>query len=306
MSFTFSHPQYLFFLFAIPLIVFIHFFSLGNKKKHALKFANFDAIARIEGVDFFSKNVVLLFLNLLIVILLVFSVSGLTLHTTRESSSFSYVLAVDSSQSMEADDVFPNRINAAKDAAIDFIDKAPFGIRAGVISFGGGSKIEIEVTQRKDEIKSAIRSIGIGGYGGTDIYEAVLTSANTLKGESAKSIILLSDGQINVGSIDDAIDYANKNDVIVNTIGIGTVEGGNTEYSFSKLDEDSLKSLAYNTGGTYFSGNDAENLSKSFSGILDLTEKKVSIELFDYLVMAALILLVISFFLSNTKYVSLP
>ena len=57
-EFTFLHPKFLFFLFAIPILFVIHFLSLTNRKKVALKFANFNAIARIQGIDFFSKNLV--------------------------------------------------------------------------------------------------------------------------------------------------------------------------------------------------------------------------------------------------------
>jgi len=304
-TFSFAHPQYLFFLFSIPLIIFIHFLSLGSKKKRALTFANFDAISKIEGVDFFSKNVIILFLNILIVTALIFAISGLTFHTFMESSSFSFVLALDSSQSMEADDFLPSRIVIAKEKAMEFIDSAPVDVKIGLISFSGGSKIEKDLTKRKDELKHAMNSIGIGGYGGTDIYEAVLTGSNLLKNEEHKAIILLSDGQINVGSVDDAIEYANDNQVIVHSIGMGTKEGGNTEYWFSKLDDDSLKSLSYNTGGTYTSAENEENLTRAFSGIFDLTKRKVAIDLFDYLLMIALILLIIGFFLTNTRYVNL-
>jgi Ca-activated chloride channel homolog len=306
MLFSLSHPQYLLLLFAIPIIFFIHFFSLTNKKKRALKFANFDAIAKIEGVDFFSKNILMLFLNVLIVTLLIFAISGLTLHITAKSTSFSYVLAIDSSQSMEAKDFSPSRIEVAKQTAINFIDSAPMGVRIGVISFAGDSKIEQDMTQRKDELKNSINGIVTGGYGGTDLYEAVLSSSNLLKNENDKAIILLSDGQINVGSVDQAISYANDNEVVIHTIGIGTIEGGATPYGFSKLDEDSLKSLAYNTNGKYFSAENRENLSNALSGIFDLTQRNVAIELFDYLIIISLILIVLEFFLSNTRYGSFP
>lgn len=305
-SFSFSHPQYLFLLFAIPILFFIHFLALGNKKKSALRFANFDAIAKIEGIDFFSKNVVILFLNILIVVSIIFAVSGLTLHTNMQSSSFSFVLAIDSSQSMEADDFSPSRIVVARQTAVDFVNSAPVDVKMGVVSFSGSSRIEKDMSKRDDEIKNAINGIKIGGFGGTDLYEAILTSTNLLKNEDHKAIILLSDGQINVGTVDNAVDYANDNEVIVHAIGMGTKEGGNTEFGFSKLDEDSLKSIAYYTGGSYFSAENKENLSNAFISIFDLTERKVAIQLFDYLILFALVLLVFQFFLTNTKYVNLP
>ncbi|MEK6925934.1 MAG: VWA domain-containing protein [Nanoarchaeota archaeon] len=306
MNFSLLHPQYLFLLIGIPLLFVIYFMSFGGKKKKALKFANFDAIARIEGVDFFSKNVVILTLNIIIIAVLVFAVSGLTLHTTARTSSFSFIIAIDSSQSMLADDLIPDRISVAKGTAVAFVNSAPVDVRFGVISFSGGSKIEKEVTDRKDEVKGAINGIQVSGFGGTDLYEAVVTSSNLLGDEGHKAVVILGDGQINVGSIDDAVDYANKRDVLVHTIGVGTEEGGQTEFGFSKLDEDSLKSLAYNTGGIYSRADNEENLTSAFYDILDLTEKKVSIELFDYLLIFSIILVVFEFFLANTRYVNLP
>ncbi len=305
MDFTFSHTQYLFLLFLIPLLFFIHFLALGNRKKKALKFANFDAIAKIEGIDFFSKNIVMLFVNVLIILSLVFAVSGLTVHTVKESTSFSFVIAIDSSQSMDANDLLPSRISVAKEIASNFVDNLPLDVDVGIVSFSGGSKIEHDMTQRKDELKKAINEIELSGYGGTDLYEAILTSSNMLKNKDFKAVIMLSDGQINVGSVDDAVSYANDNNVIVHTIGMGTKEGGNTQYGISKLDEDSLKSLAYNTQGVYFSGNTKENLTKSFSNVLKLTKRKVSIPLSDYLIFAAIFLVALEFFLSNTRYVNL-
>lgn len=304
--FSFAHPQYLFLLFAIPLVFLIHFLALGSKRKNALRFANFDAIARIEGIDFFSKNVVLLLLNVVIICSLIFALSGFTLHTTAQTSEFSFVIALDSSQSMEANDMSPNRLTASKRTINDFIDYVPVDVRIGIISFAGSTTIHQDLTERKDEIKRGVNEIRVGNFGGTDIYEAVLTGTNLLKNEAHKAIILVSDGQINVGNIDDAIDYANDNDVIVHSVGIGTEEGGQTSIGFSKLDEDSLKSISYNTNGAYFRAVDEKNMTNIFLGVLDLTERKVSIELMDYLLLFAVILLIFEFFLSNTKYVSLP
>jgi Ca-activated chloride channel family protein len=247
----------------------------------------------------------LLFINVIVVLSLVFAVSGLTVHVMAKASSFSFVLAIDSSKSMEADDFSPSRIAVAKETAKEFVSKSPLGTRIGIISFSGGTKIERDMTDRKDELGSAIDGISVGGLGGTDIYEAVLTSTNLLKNDDNRAIIILSDGQINVGNIEDAIDYANYYNAVVNTIGMGTVEGGNTEYGLSKLDEDSLKSLAYNADGKYFSAESKENLSLAFSDMFNIIEKKVAVNLSDYLLIFALILLVLEFFLSNTRYINL-
>lgn len=305
MIFSFTHPQYLYLLFLIPLFFVIHFYSLSNRKKVALRFANFDAISRIQGVDFFSKNIIALFLSLLIVALMIFAISGLTLQVFKQSSSFSFVIVIDASESMEADDFEPDRITVAKQTAIDFVNEAPLGVKIGVISFAGSAYIGQDITEDKMEVKNAISKVKVEGWGGTDLYEAVITSTNLLEGEEHKAIILLSDGQINVGKIEDIIDYANKKDVIINSIAMGTKQGGQTPYAISKLDEDSLKSVSYNTGGNYFLAEDKKMLSQSFLDILNLTEKKVSIRLFNYLILFAIILFTINFFLINTRYLNI-
>src|SRR3972149_2797927 len=307
MEFSFSHPQYLFLLFLIPLIFIIHFFSLSYKKKVALKFANFRAIANVQGVDFFSKNIVVLIFSFFTILSLVFAISGLTFHTLRQATSFSFVIAIDSSLSMSANDLVPDRISAAKSTARIFVDETSPDTKIGVVSFAGGSYIEKELTINKDEVKRAIDDIELYSYGGTDLFEAVHTSTNLLDGESDKAIILLSDGQVNAGDeIQNIVYYANKNEVIVNVIAMGTKAGGVMGNVLSKLDEDNLKAVAYNTNGVYFTAESGEALSDAFSDILQKTERKVSIELKDYLLLLCLFFFILVFFLVNTKYMNFP
>jgi len=260
MTIEIIRPSYLILLGVIPIIIFLHFFMLKKKRSHALRFANFEALARVSGVDLLSKNILILILTIAIAILLVFSLAGVKVQRTLYSSSFSYVVAIDSSSSMEATDFFPNRLEVAKSAAKDFVNSAPIGTNIGVISFSGNSFMEQDLTQDKDSLMNSINNIPISSIGGTDIGEAIITGTNLLEGEEAKSIIILSDGRINVGAIDNAIMYANNHDVIVHSMGIGTSEGGITSYGLSKIDEDALKAVAHNTGGRYFRVESPENL----------------------------------------------
>jgi len=306
MEINFTHPDYLFLLAVIPAIVLVHFITLSQKKGQALKFANFDAISRIKGIELYSKNIFILSLTVLISLLLVLSLSGMTIQRIITSSSFSFVISIDSSKSMEANDMIPTRMEAAKQTALNFVDSTPTGTRIGVVSFSGNSFIEHELTQEKSLIKSSIQNIQISSVGGTDLYEAIITSTNMLKQEDFRSVIILSDGQINVGNLDDAIDYANENDVIIHSIAIGTNEGGITSYGLSKIDEDSLKAVAYNTGGEFFRAEDKETLSSSLSNILTLERKKVSFDISNYLLIASIFLFVFEYFLINTRYRIFP
>ena len=293
MYFSFSHPIYLFFLFVIPILIFLHFFGLKTIRGRSLKFANFEAIAKVKGIDLYSKNIYLLLLNILFVILLILALSGLTLHKEMEASSFSFVIAIDTSESMSAVDISPDRLSAAKETAINFVDSLPIESSVGIISFSGNSRIELAVSKNKQEIIYAIGNIRISDVQGTDVFDAVVNSIKLLQEEDNKAIILLSDGQINIGSVNEAITYARFNEALIHTIGIGSVEGGETSYGFSKLDEDSLKSLAYNTDAEYFNANSKEKLEDSFSQITAVTRRLGSINLGFYLIMVVIILFVL-------------
>jgi len=299
MYISFIRPGYLLFLFAIPILIFLHFYSLKSIKGNSLKFANFEAIAKIKGIDLYSKNIIILILNILLVVLLVFALSGLSVYKEVSASSFSFVIAIDNSESMGAVDLIPDRLGAAKETAVDFAENLPFETYVGVISFSGDSRIESKLTKNKEEIKAGIEKIEISTVGGTDIYEAVLNSADLLRKENNKAVILLSDGQINVGNIKEIIDYSNENEIMIHTIGVGTVSGGETSFGMSKLDESSLKSLAYSTGGSYFNVENKEELKNSFSEIVGATQKLGSIDLNLYLIMIAIVLFILREFYSE-------
>ena len=102
------------------------------------------------------------------------------------------------------------------------------------------------------------------------------------------------------------IDYANENNVIVHTIAIGTAEGGITSFGLSKIDEETLKGLAYNTQGESFKVTDKETLSESFDKCLKLTRKKVSIPLSFHSIILVIIIFIMFYALGNTRYRILP
>lgn len=302
MELEFIRPAYLYFLLLIPLFIVVHFLSLRSKHGQALTFSNFEALARIKGVDIYSKNLSLLVFSCIIALLLIFSLAGLTIHMTARTSQFSFVVAIDSSQSMEATDLSPSRLEAAKSAATSFIRDSGVGTRIGVVSFSGNTLIHHVVSEDKSAVITGLDHISISDVGGTDIYEAVVTSVNMLIDEKRRSLILFSDGQLNVGNIDDSISYAREHDVTIHSISLGTIEGGETSYGVSKLDEDSLKALAYNTGGTYNSIQDTSSLDDLVKGIADIKLGSVSLLLTPYLTVIALLLLMVLFVLSDYRY----
>ena len=207
---------------------------------------------------------------------------------------------------MEATDFFPNRLEVAKQAAINFVKSTPSGTKIGIISFSGNSFVEHYLTSDKEALISAITKIPLSSIGGTDTGEAIITATNILEGEEAKVIILISDGRINIGSLENSLNYANKHQAIVHSMGIGTEEGGKTSYGLSKIDEDALKAIAYNTGGKYFKINSIEALSESFGQITELKFKKVKSDITPYLTLLTLILFLLEYILISTRFRVLP
>ena len=222
----FYRPQYLILLFLIPIIIFIHINSLRTAKRKAIKFANFDAIKKIEGVELFSKNLTILYLTIAILTLIILSISGLSMTRQVDASKLSFVIAIDDSRSMGASDISPTRLDAAKKAALDFLNMVPVETRTGVLAFGSDSVIQQEVTDDKQAVRNAIKNIELTPAGGTDALTAIITSSNLLVGEEARAIVIMSDGGLNVNSIQSILDYVNKNKITVYSLGIGTSGGG--------------------------------------------------------------------------------
>lgn len=257
-----------------------------------------------------SKNYTLFFIRAFVLILLILASSNAIYWYYGTGSSFNYVIAIDSSISMKADDYKPNRLEAAKEAALIFLDTLNKA-NVGVVAFTGVTYVKQKVTNNMIDVKSAINGIGVEDSGGTSLGDAMITSTN-LFGDNKKAnvVILITDGQNNVGiKPEEAIAYLNDKKVLVNTIGIGTKEGGEIIPGFnglSKLDEEKLKFISEATSGEYFWAKDVDDLKKTFTKIAKTKRERLSIELGPMLMMVAVTLLILEWGLMNTRYRMLP
>jgi len=300
---SFLYPKFLLLLFLVPFFVFVYFLSILYKGKRAVIFANFEAIERFYDVEFFSKNFISLYVNIAIICLIVFALAGTNVNFDANTSTYSYVLLIDNSLSMKTSDILPNRLEAAKISADNFIDLLPPGVEVGVISFSGDAIIMQEMTSLKYKLKESVNAIDFGVIQGTNIYNALLSANRVLGDAPRKAVILISDGQLNVGSASQIVQYANQKNIVVDTLAIGTVEGGQTDSdTLSKLDEDFLKSLAFETQGNFFSVSDNSDFDESFNKILYDTNKNVSLDISFYLLLAAILLFCLSWIADNFKF----
>jgi Ca-activated chloride channel family protein len=303
----FTKPQFLIFLLAIPILIFFNIISIKLSKRRAIKFANFDAISRVRGADVFSKNISILYLHILIIILVVATISGMAWVGQVQSTDQSFVLVIDASRSMSAQDILPTRLDVAKKAAMDFLNMVPIKTRMGVISFAGATYIEQEVTDDSLLLANAINNINIKDIGGTDMLNSIVAAANLLSAEESRTVIMISDGSININSLQKAVDYAKANNILVYTLGIGTEEGGVDEIgALFKISEETLTLLAENTGGKYYNIADIEDFYFSLNDIILLTKKTAVFNLSVYLMILAIILFVLEFILISTRYRVFP
>ena len=116
-------------------------------------------------------------------------------------------------------------------------------------------------------------------------------------------MIILSDGQTNIGNIGEAIDYAKEKEITIHTIALGTTEGGITQLGFnSKTDIEILKAIAFNTNGKFFNIENSEDISIPFNEIMKNTKKEITLRIDNYLLLASLILLLLFWISYNFRF----
>ncbi len=203
------------------------------------------------------------------------------------------MLVLDVSKSMMTRDITPNRLEAAKNAVLNWMQKQE-GDRVGVVAFAGEALVQVPLTFDLEAVslvvsKADVNSVDIGG---TDIGKGILAALAAFdkddQGKRGKAILLITDGETTEGASDvtEACKQAKDMKVPVVTVGIGTRQGspipdgvsfwGEAVYKtdragnvhISHLDEGTLKNIADLTGGTFVQGDNTENLA-SIEGALD-------------------------------------
>ncbi len=301
-------PFYLLFLIFIPLLI------LWYKKKGK----NNEAVFLISSKKFLSKKIISsgrkknIFLKAGQLITMIFIIIGLSrpqlINKITETSVevVDMILVLDISSSMLADDFKPNRLEAVKKTAINFINSRKSD-RIGIIVFAGESFIQCPLTVDKSVLKSLIDEINIVSkeYDGTAIGMAIANATNRLRKSLVKSkvMVLLSDGSNNSGEIDPrtAAELASQYDIKIYTIGAGTNQ------AFTKIpgrglikneiDEGTLKFIANKTGGKFFRATDIKALESIYNEIDILERSEIEVkeysnytEIYIWILLPALIL----------------
>jgi len=244
-----------------------------------------------------------------------------------EGEGVDIVLCIDVSGSMTAQDFTPNRMEAAKKVAEDFINNRPDD-RIGIVIFSGESFTQCPLTTDHYVLTSQIQQIRNGLLeDGTAIGSGLATSVDRLRNSKAKSkvIILLTDGINNGGLIDPATakEIAKTFKIKVYTIGVGTDGYAPTPVSTPMgivmqnekvaIDEKLLRNIADETGGKYFRATDNQSLQSIYASIDRLEKSKVEIitfrrftEKFYPFIFAAMALLLLEIILRFTLFKKFP
>lgn len=207
-------------------------------------------------------------------------------NMTREGIDI--VMAMDASASMLSKDFRPNRLEAAKAVASEFVEDRPFD-RVGVVVYEGESFTQVPLTTDHRVVQDGLNALETGRVeGGTAIGMGLATAVNRLRKSDAKSkvVILITDGENNSGQIEpqDAAQLARLESIRVYTVGVGTIgrakspvrqrPDGSYIYDWVEvnIDEPTLKSIAQETGGRYFRATSGDKLKEIYTEI-DALEK---------------------------------
>jgi len=276
---------------------------------------------------FYHSMFVLRLLGISLIILALALPQTVSQEQHTEGEGIDIILCIDVSGSMTAQDFTPNRLEAAKQVAIQFVQKRPTD-RIGVVIFSGESFSLCPLTGNHQVVISSIQNIHNGMLeDGTAIGSGLATSVDRLRNSSAKSkvVLLLTDGENNGGLIDPktAKEIAKTFQIRVYTIGmasegfapqpVNTPLGIIMERQKISIDENLLKEIATETGGRYFRAKDNQSLSGVYSDIDKMEKSKVEIiksvrheDKFLPLVLGAIALLLLEMILNYSIFRRFP
>jgi Ca-activated chloride channel family protein len=322
----FTQTEFLWLLILVPILVL--WYVLKNKKQTAR--LSVSSVGGFQKTSIWTSVKHLLFGLRIIAIILV--ISALARPQTVDVSSktkttrgVDIVMAIDVSASMLAKDLKPNRLEALKNVAADFIKGRP-NDRIGLVEYAGESYTKTPITSDKSIVLQSLKNIKYNSIitGGTAIGMGLATAVNRIKDSRAKSkiIILLTDGVNNAGFIDPqtASELALEYGIKTYTIGLGTngmalspVALNNGVFQYGRIqveiDEELLKEIALVTGGKYFRATNNRKLKEIYKEIDALEKTEVEeFKFYNYeekfrpLVLLALGLLLFEFLLRFTLF----
>lgn len=326
---SFAYPVFLYMLILVPLLP-VWYWLKGRKKQPAITYSSLKIFGDIPATwrEKFRHLPVIL-RTIAIMCLLVALARPQTFSSGQNiyTEGIDIAMVLDISGSMLAEDLKPNRIDAAKNVITNFI-KDRTSDRIGLVIFSRQAFTQCPLTVDYRVLTNLLSKVKTGMIeDGTAIGNAIADGVNRLKDSHAKSriIILLTDGENNAGEIDPltAAQIAKTFGIRIYTVGVGTRGEApypvNTPFGIryqmikADIDEGMLQNIADMTGGAYFRATDTKTLQDIYNKIDKLEKSKVEItsyrqatELFYGWLGAGLFLVLFEFGLSKTVFRKVP
>ena len=321
-NYLFINPEY-FYLLIIPVVYSIWYFFKRRNINSEILFSNLGSLNKTKTLKNRLRDLPQIF-NIVAICLLIIALARPQSSTNWEESTtegIDIVLSMDISGSMLAEDLKPNRLEASKDVAADFISKR-VNDRIGLVIFSGESFTQCPLTTDHNVLINLFKDVKSGMVeDGTAIGMGLATAVNRLKDSDAisKIIILLTDGVNNKGVVAPftAAEIAKQFGIRVYTIGVGTE--GFAPYPFQtpfgvqyqdvevQIDEETLQNIATVTDGKYFRATNNSKLKEIYKDIDKLEKSKIEVtefhkrsEEFSNFAIPAFIILLFGFILEKT------
>ena len=330
--FRFAHPEYLNFLYLVPVLVLLFWYLGRNRKKLLQQFADKELHKTLFPTYSNLKRWTKFIVILLALICLVFAAAnpqvGTRLTEVKQTGIDVFIL-LDVSNSMMAEDIKPSRLDKAKYQISNLINKLR-GDRIGLIIFAGQAYVQIPLTTDYSAANLFLSAVDVNSVPsqGTAIASAInLATASFDSLTTQKVIVAITDGEDHEGDVDEAVENAVSKGIKIYCIGLGSPEGvpipvynnyhqltgfkkdneGNTV--LTKLDEETLKKISSEGNGKYYRGTNYEDyLDKIYTELSQLEQTEFGVkkvtdyeDRFYYFLIPAIILLVLEYFISEKK-----
>jgi Ca-activated chloride channel family protein len=291
-----DESKYLYLLFILPLLLLLFLYNQYWKRKKQREFGDLDMVKKLSPEKSVFKPILKLIVMLLALTALILGLVNPKIGTKMETvkrEGIDIVFAMDVSKSMLAEDVAPSRLEKSKQIVSQIINQLGSD-RIGIVAYAGSAFPVLPITTDYGVAKMFLQSMntGIVSSQGTSLDEAIKLSSTYFddKSKTSKLLILISDGEDHSEGAEEAAEEANKLGMKIITIGVGTEKGStiplrrngivesfqrdnNNEVVVTKLNQESLITIAKTTKGGYVNGNNTKEVLEYVKNALNNIQK---------------------------------